>query len=527
MPFVPALPLGDLPPGTKKAVKLGDTEILLVHTAEGDLVAVEAQCPHAGAPLEQGAVCHGRLICPWHTGTFQLTGAEPGLLVEPPALRSLRHYAAEVEAGTILVDPTPRNQPSLANYDDRAPAPPVGEHRHIVAIGGGAAATAAVCTLRQGGFAGRITVIDPVDTDPTDRTLLSKMTLGGQKPAQPLWSPEEKSKLRVERLMTRVDELDAAAGTLHTADGLLHRFDAALLAPGGIPRLSGTPGEHQRHVHTIRHVRDVEAISALLGPPEAAKGKRVVILGDSFIAFEAASALTGRGLQATVVSRSPAPFSTKFGEAPAEAILALHQSGGVTLRLGAEAREITPEAVTLGSGETIPADLVLVAVGVRVATDFRHGLPLEEDGGVPVTENLKAGPRLWVGGDAASVNGTRIEHWRLAEQHGRTAALGMLREPGVQVAGGAETFTGVPFFWTAHFGKRFGYVGHADRWDELQVDGTLGGEQAEPNFLAYYVEGNALRAVFGCGQDAALAMLAEQMRTTLTLEQGRNAAASA
>ena len=532
------LSLQELPAGSKKAITVGETEILLVHTAEGELYALEAKCPHAGAPLEQGAICNGRLICPWHTGTFELNsgalgGAAPGTVIEPPPLRSLRRYAVQVEGDTILVDPTPLNAPSLANHDDKHPAEAVGEHRHFALIGGGAAATAAICTLRQEGFAGRITVIDPVETEPTDRTNLSKNTLAGKQPALPLWTQEEKTKLRVERLMARVEHLDGEEGTFRTGDGQLHRFDAALLAPGGIPRQLGIPGEHLPHVHSIRHVADVDAIAALIGPkvdPDTAdaasaspKRKQVVLIGDSFIAFEAASALTARGLQATLVCRSPQPFSQKFGEAPAQAIVALHQANGVTLRLGAEAREIIGEAVLLKSGETLPADLVIVAVGVRVATDFEHNLQLEADGGVPVTETLKAAAKLWVAGDAASVNGTRIEHWRLAEQHGRTAAFGMMRQPGAHVTREVERFHGVPFFWTFHFGKRFGYVGHADKWDDLQVDGSLG----DTKFLAYYIKGNAVKAVLGCGKDAAIATLAESMRKTLTLEQARKAVESA
>ena len=81
-----ALAAAELPAGGKKAVKLLETEILLIYTESVELYAVEAKCPHAGAPLEQGAVCNGRLICPWHAGTFELA---TGRLVEPPPLRSL------------------------------------------------------------------------------------------------------------------------------------------------------------------------------------------------------------------------------------------------------------------------------------------------------------------------------------------------------------------------------------------------------------------------------------------------------
>ena len=513
----------ELPAGSKKAVKIGETEILLVHTEDGRLHALEAKCPHAGGPLVEGAVCNGRLICPWHTGTFELA---TGQWLEPPPLRSLKLYSARISGDAILVDPEPRNAPSLANYNDHAPASQTAlqtaTDRHIVTVGGGAASTAAVCALRQGGFAGRITVLDPVASEPVDRTNLSKMTLSGKKPVVPLWDAEQASKLRVERVNAQAVALDGETGSLRTSDGQTLLFDAALLAPGGRPRKLGIPGEELPFVHTIRHAPDMDAITATLGGD--GKGKRVVLIGDSFIAFEAASALTQRGLEATLVCRSPQPFSKKFGEAPAQAIVALHQANGVTLKLGAEAREISSTGVTLKSGETLPADLVIVAVGVKPATEFEHGLALEKDGGVPVGDSLQAAAKLWVGGDVASVNGTRIEHWRVAEQHGRAAAAGMLRAMGAPGAPLGETLHRVPFFWTLHFGKRFGYVGHAEDWDDLQVDGALSGEGEGAKFLAYYVKGNAVKAVFGCGRDTAMAMLAEQMRKTLTLGEARAAA---
>ena len=540
MPFQNALPLADLPSGTKKAVKLGDTEILLIHTESGELHAVESKCPHAGAPLEEGAVCDGRLICPWHAGAFSLgdaTGTVPaGTVLEPPPLRSLKRYAVKQEQGAILVNPEPVNAPSLASDDD-AHQPAVAPHCHIVTIGAGAAATAAVSTLRRHGFAGRITMVDPDHDEPTDRTNLSKMALAGKVPIAklPLWTPEEKEKLQVEHVLARVTSLDAGAGTL-TADKpgaapLTIHFDAALLATGGIPNRLGIPGEELPPVHTLRHVHDLAAIEALLG--DAPEKKKAVLIGDSFIAFEAASALTTRGVHVTLVCRSPQPFSRKFGEAPAHALVSLHQAHGVALKLGAEARSITAEAVTLKSGETLPADLVLVAVGVHPATGFDHRLPLEKDGGIPTDDTLRAAPKLWVAGDLASVGGVRIEHWRLAEQHGRNAALGMLASLAPSTASsstsstvpseGAPTPKIVPFFWTAHFGKRFAYIGHAQSWDDVQVDGSLGDQK----FLAYYVKKEKVEAVLGCGQDAAIAALSARMYRKLTLKEAREAAARA
>lgn len=514
MPFQKVLSLQELPPGNKKTVTVGETEILVVHTEEGELYALEAKCPHAGAPLEKGAVCNGKLICPWHTGTFSLAS---GAWIEPPPLRSLRSYRMQMEDGQIAVDPEPLHQPSMAHSDDNAPGRARGEHLHFVMIGGGAAAAAAVCTLRQGGFGGKVTVIDPRESEPVDRTSLSKMSLSGDKPLEtlPLWNAREQKKLSVERLCARVDSLSAEHGTLRLNDGTTFGFDAALLATGGIAKWLCIPGEDLRHVYTLRHIRDVEGIDNLLA--DEAPSAHAVLLGDSFIAFEAASALRKRGLAVTVVSRSQQPFSKELGEEAAQAIVRLHEANGVVIRRGQEAQEITPAAVLLKSGESLPAKLVIVAIGVKPATDFEHDIPLRENGTIEVNEGLQARSKLWVAGDVATVNGIHIEHWRVAEQHGRAAALEMLAGAGIRESNGG--FHGVPFFWTYHFGKRFAYIGHAEDWDELSVDGSF--ETSE--FLAYYVKGGRVQAVFGCGKDSSMALLAERMHESLTLVDARAA----
>ena len=132
--------------------------------------------------------------------------------------------------------------------------------------------------------------------------------------------------------------------------------------------------------------------------------------------------------------------------------------------------------------------------------------------------NLRLAPNLWCAGDIASVDGTRIEHWRLAEQHGRTAAEAMFAYATGNAHGPASPFTGVPFFWTFHFGKRLGYAGHADTWDEIVLDG----DPKALDFLAYYVKDATVAAVLGCGRDTAIAALMEPLREPLSLERAQN-----
>lgn len=519
MPEQPVLTLTDLPANTKKAVTLGETEILVVRTDDAPdgsptLFAVEAKCPHAKAPLEKGAVCNGRLVCPWHTGTFALA---TGALVEPPPLRDLQRFPVRVEGERILVDPSP-----IATE----PPSPAGQGRHLVFAGAGAATAAALAYLRDAGFAGDITVIDPVGEEPVDRTQLTKMSLAGQKPLDtlPIFSPAGQDSpdslvpLNIRRVTAAVQHLHAEDRSLELTDGASVTYDALLLATGGLPRRLSVEGADLPHVFTIRHPEDLRRME-----PYARAGARVAILGDSFIAFEAASALLGKGLHVSVIARSGTPFANKFGDEVADALVELHRANGTNLHTNAEVAAISPVAVTLGTGAEIPADLVIVAIGVHPITEYSSGLPSGEKGGFAVGRNLRLTPTLWCAGDIASVDGTRIEHWRLAEQHGRTAAAAMFAYATGNAHGPAFPFTGVPFFWTFHFGKRLGYAGHADTWDQIVLEGDPG----SMNFLAFYLKNGQVAAVLGCGRDTAIAALMEPLRDPLTLQEAQAITAAA
>ncbi len=510
------LTLTDLPANTKKAVTLGNTKILIVRTGdraggEPTLFALEAECPHAKGPLEKGAVCNGRLVCPWHTGTFAL---ETGKLLEPPPLRDLKRYAVRLEGDDILADPTPIPAASPA---------PIAANKHLVFVGGGAATAAALCYLRDGGFAGKATVIEPEEDEPVDRTQLTKNSLAGKMPLEKLpllpasKDTAEPSPPSFERITASVTALHREDRRVALSNGATVNYDALLLATGGVPKKLKVPGAELPHVFTIRHTADLKRMDPFLG-----EGRRAVLIGDSFIAFEAASALRQRGLHVTVVAQSRLPFAKKFGDAVAAGLVQLHRSHGVNLHTEAEVASITPVAVSLHSGAEIPADLVIVAIGVEPVASYAADLPQGERGGFAVGPNLRLAPNLWTAGDIASVDGVRIEHWRLAQQHGRTAAEAMLAYITDSAKGLAQPFTGVPLFWTFHFGKRLNYAGHADTWDSIEIEGDVAGM----NFLAFYLKADQVAAVLGCGRDTAIAALMEPLREPLTLERARALATS-
>jgi apoptosis-inducing factor 3 len=491
MAEVRVLSIEELPLGKKKVVKVGTIEVLLIHHEDG-LMAVQPKCPHAGAPLEEGAICGRKLVCPWHMGTFALPTGE---LLEPPPMEPLKTYSVRLQGNDILVDPNPLLPPN-------PPAKHSSELPVFLLVGAGAAGAMAAATLRQGGYSGRIVAIDPVAEEPVDRTQLSKDALGGKMPLDKI-RLDFFADIGVERLIASVTGLSAATQEIRLSSGVVMKFDKALVATGGKPKRLEIPGAEL--AYTIRHPEDVRQIF------KAAEGsKKIVIIGTSFIGLEAASALVQNGLDVTVVGKEKLPFAKQFGESVAHALKRLHESNGIKFRLGVEIVRITKGEVTVRAGSTeeqIPTDLVVMGVGVSPALDFEHDLPVDENGGVRTDNSLRAANTVWVAGDIANVNGLRIEHWRVAQQHGRVAALAML--------GQKVMHEGVPFFWTYHFGKRLGYLGHAEDWDATFVKGDIDGLE----FIIFYLKNGRVEAVLNCGFESQTAALAELMRGKPTIEE--------
>ena len=173
--------LSDLSEGQMKSVAVGEHKILLSMIG-GEIYAVGAHCPHYGAPLDEGALCGDRILCPWHHATFD---AKTGDLLEPPSLEALPTFDVRVDGDSILVklpDEIPMSRtPDMTRHD------PEVDNRTFVIIGGGAAANTAAQTLREDGFKGRIFMITQEARSPYDRPNLSKEYLQGN--AEPDWMP--------------------------------------------------------------------------------------------------------------------------------------------------------------------------------------------------------------------------------------------------------------------------------------------------------------------------------------------------
>ena len=492
----------DLREGEMKEISIGETRILLARVGDR-FHAVSATCPHYGAPLAEGVLCGTRIVCPWHHAVFNVVNGD---LEEPPALDALVSFDVRVECDQVLV-----SVPELSQ--DRRTAATVtrdlvSDPRQFVIIGAGAAGYAAAQTLREEGFGGKVVMITREDRAPYDRPNLSKDYLHGH--AEPQWMPLRSEEffrahdiqLMLNREVTRVN---ASTKTVTFEGGETMDYDALLVATGGAPIRLNIPGSDLRNVCVLRSFADADSIIET-----AERSRRAVVVGASFIGMEVAYSLRERGLEVTVVAPSQNPFENTLGTEVGAMFRRLHESHGVRFKLGSIVYRFegshNVEAVALDNGECIPTDMVVVGAGVRPVTHFLEGVELDTAGAVVVDSRLCATDGLYAAGDIVNFpdprtsERVRIEHWRTAQQQGRTAARNML--------GRDAAFDGLPFFWTRQFDAGLLYVGHAASWDEI----IYSGEVSSQNFLAFYVKSNRVSAVAGMNRDREMAAIEELMR---------------
>ena len=496
--------LAQTKPGERRRVRAGDRDILLVRAGD-KILALPAECPHYHGPLEQGVVNHGRLVCPWHEATY---GMSTGDLLEPPSFFALPAYDVRVAEGHVYVEvpagAAGQRTPVMTAADRSRDA------RLVLLIGSGAAAAVAAETMRQEGYAGRILMVGPEDRPPYDRPNCSKDLLAGTMSASwmPLRSPAFYEKWGIERRMDTVTKLDATTREVQLESGDWLKPDAVLVASGSTARELPITGAGKKGVFTLRSWDDCEAIVAA-----AQDATRAIVVGGSFIGLEAAASLRHRGFEVTVVMRGANPLESAFGTAIGGALRALHESHGVRFAVGRTVRALLgKDAVTgveLDDGSRLQGQILLTGVGVSPATGFVAGPDKAADGSLVVDGRLRVSGAdgVWAAGDvarypAAHLGGqaVRIEHWRLALQHGRHAARSIL--------GAEESFAGVPFFWTQQYGLRLGCSGYALPWTEVIADGD---PSSQEDFIAYYVGGGRVQAAAGT-RDAQLAAFAELMR---------------
>ncbi|XP_039363944.1 apoptosis-inducing factor 3-like isoform X4 [Mauremys reevesii] len=428
----------DIQDGELREVEVAGHKVLLVRN-KMEFSAVGSKCTHAGASLSKGVLVGNRLRCPWHGACFNI---RTGDIEEYPTLDCLPCFKVRVEDGKVLITAKKKDLESdrkLKAMSERCRS----NENTMLLLGGGAAALVCAETLRQEGFTGRIIMVTKEKHVPYDRTQLSKAmdkTLESIYLRQQDFFEAHGIDVWTDKEVVSVDTQGQKA---HFQDGAFQRYDQLLIATGSSPRQLQCPGSDLENVCSLQTPEDANRILHL------ATGKRVVILGASFIGMEVAAFLSDKASAICVVGREEFPFQAVLGPQVGGVAMKMLQNKRVKFYMKAEISELRGEnrkvtEAVLASGEKLPADVVVVGIG-------------------------------------------------------HIAALNMLKKQ--------KALHTVPFFWTSLLGKSIRYAGYGKGYTETVVKGNL--EQLK--FLVFYIKDDYVIAAASLNFDPMVSLVAEVM----------------
>ncbi|GAA5897109.1 uncharacterized protein JCM6883_006583 [Sporobolomyces salmoneus] len=502
---------------------------ILLSKIKGQYYANSSKCTHYGAPLAKGVLTEsGRLVCPWHGACFNV--CKDGDLEDAPGIDSLQSFKVETDGSSVYVI-APSDEKSInATRQPGGPKISIGENEEpkrssVLIIGGGPGAAHAVEGLREEGFKGTIKVVSKEPHLPIDRTKISKALIADASKIA-LRSADFYKKLEVEFVLdTEATSVDFENSAVKLSNGSTESYENLILATGANPIRLPLDGADLGNVFLLRGVKDAEGITAALGeePEKEEDKKNVVIIGSSFIGMEAAVAAAGKA-KVTVVGMENAPFEKILGKDIGNGIKKFHEGKGTKFYLPAELSHFSAGSdsskvgfVHLKNGEKLPADLVILGVGVKPATQLLKdaGLDLEKNQTVKTDSVLeieqlkgKGKGRVFALGDIATykdeITGdyNYVQHWNVASNHGRTIAHAL-------AAGEAKPYDKVAAFWSAQ-GQQLRYAGtsKASEWEDIHIDGN----PDELKFVAYYFVGNETVAAASMQRDPIVAHCSELMK---------------
>ncbi|KAL1744490.1 hypothetical protein HDZ31DRAFT_38619 [Schizophyllum fasciatum] len=498
----------DLKDGQLKEVDFENGKVLV--TRLGDkLHATSAFCTHYGAPLAKGVLTSdGRVVCPWHGACFNVC---TGDIEDAPAPTAIHSFKAEAKDGKIFVSA----DPSKTTKEEKERAPKLlstgneGSGKGVLIIGGGSATFHAIESLREHGYPHPITVITKEPHMPIDRTKLSKALITDASKLE--WRNASDLKIRYNtnfRVGTTAASINFPYKNVTLESGETIEYDKLILATGGQPKVLPIEGADLQNVYTLRGVEDAKKIDAA-----AQEGKKMVVIGSSFIGMEVVGAVAKRKLASVdVVSAEEFPFQANLGKEVGAGLKKYYEDQGAKFHMQASIEKIEgadgkATGVVLKGGQSIPADFVLMAVGVAPATEIlkKSNVQLEQDGCVKVDEFLRVPgyEDVYAIGDIAMYpykgEYRRIEHWNVAGNHGRAV--------GKTIAGSPQPFEKVPVFWS---GQGVRYCGLGAKFEEVILQGD-----PSSKFVAYYVKGGKIVAVASMKTDPVVSHCSELLRLEL------------
>ncbi|KAK4989616.1 Apoptosis-inducing factor 1 [Elasticomyces elasticus] len=511
----------DLKNGQKQEAEVEGIEggkVLLVKVKD-EIHAMSANCTHYGAPLKLGVVTgEGRLTCAWHGACFDIA---TGDVEDAPALDPLAKFKIIQKDGAVyIVGDEATIKANRRNLSIKCAAK--GSEKVLI-VGGGSGALGAIEGLRGGGFNGHITVISREGYRPIDRTKLSKALMTDV--SKLAWrSPEFYKDGSVDLTDGNVTSIDFAGRRVTTEDGKAYNYTKLILASGGSPKMLPMEGlkgdlENVFQLRAVSHTKNIMEAAGEKG------GKKVVVIGSSFIGMEVANCLASMKHDVSVIGMEKQPMDRVMGEKVGAIFKSLLEKNGVKFYMEASVEKGTPSksdskkigAVLLKDGTTLEADLVIEGVGINPSTDYLQGsneVKLEKDGSVRVNESfavpglkdvfaigdIATYPYHGPGGDGQP---TRIEHWNVAQNAGRSVARS-INDPS------AKPKAFIPVFWSA-LGSQLRYCGNTvGGYDDVVLKGETSPEK--PSWVAYYTKGEEVLAVASMMKDPYMAQSAELMR---------------
>ncbi|KAI9885118.1 MAG: hypothetical protein M1823_003087 [Watsoniomyces obsoletus] len=477
--------------------------------------ALSSNCTHYGAPLIKGVLTpDGRLTCAWHGACFKVA---TGDVEDAPALDPLGKFPISEKDGSFYITADEAQIKGSRGPGD-VKCQVQGDEK-VVIVGGGSGTIGALEGLRKGGFKGHITVISLEPYPPIDRTKLSKAMIPDASKIilrNQTWL--DQAGIVIEN--DNVSSVDFGSKTVHTSSGKQYPYTKLILATGGTPRRLPLPGfKDLNNVFTLRTVADVQAILGAVGEN---KNKNIVVVGSSFIGLEVANCLS-KDNSVTVIGMESAPLERVMGAKLGRIFQSMLEKSGIKFHMSAGVEKATPSssnpqdvgAVHLKDGTELPCDLVVLGVGVAPATEYLKDNPsitLEKDGSLRTDASflVEGFKDVYAIGDIAthpyltttnSGKYTRIEHWNVAQNGGRTV--------GALISGSRTTpkpFT--PIFWSA-LGKQLRYCGNTvDGYDDI----VFQGKPEESTFAAFYTNDQTVVAVATMQMDPVMTKSAELMR---------------
>ncbi|KAF9237628.1 hypothetical protein BU15DRAFT_75823 [Melanogaster broomeanus] len=522
MKSLPVCSLSDLEDGKMKELTFeGEGKILLYRL--GDSVhATSAFCTHYGAPLAKGVLtADGRVVCPWHGACFNVCTGDIEDAPAPTAIHSFKTHVKDDGKIYVTADP----DQTLKTNMTRPPtlfSGVLSSGKDVVIIGGGSATFYAIESLREHGYTGNITVLSKEKHTPIDRTKLSKALITD--PSKLEWRTAADLKIKYGatlRVGVTVTSVDIASKQVMFDGGKESiTYDKLILAMGGTPRRLPIEGADLENVYTFRGVEDSKQVDAA-----AQEGKRMVVIGSSFISMELVVAVAKRKLASIdVIGVEEVPFQAVLGKEVGKGLQKYHESQGVKFHMQSKVEKIlasesnaTQATGVVVNGQTIPADFVVMGVGVAPATEFlrQSGFQLEKDGGIKVDAHLQVIGQtdIYALGDIAWY--PQHQTWRepanlsigmyeplVAGNHGRAV--------GKTIAGQPAAFVKVPIFWSAQ-GQQLRYCGLGAGFDDVIINGDPG----EMKFVAYYVKEGQVVAVASMQNDPIVSKASELLRLDL------------